>query len=101
MRISPEQREAIRRTVREVFGPEARVWLFGSRARDELRGGDIDLYVELPQAPDLHARLDLEARAWLALQRRLGERRIDLVTRVPGEAERPIDRIARETGIEL
>jgi len=101
MRISPEQREAIREVVREVFGPGARVRLFGSRARDEARGGDIDLHVELPQAPPPGERLALESRAWLALQRRLGERRIDLVTHAPGEPDRPIDEIARATGIEL
>ena len=30
----------------ELLGADARVWLFGSRVRDDVRGGDIDLPVE-------------------------------------------------------
>lgn len=50
MRITPRQHQAILRAVREVFGDTATVRLFGSRAHDHLRGGDIDLYVCLPAA---------------------------------------------------
>lgn len=47
MRLQPHEIEAIRTAVRHVFGPRATVRLFGSRARDDLRGGDIDLFVEV------------------------------------------------------
>jgi len=61
MRITPRQHQTILRAVREVFGDTATVRLFGSRAHDHLRGGDIDLYVSLPaaepQAPALASRL--------------------------------------------
>ncbi len=50
MRITPRQHQAILRAVREVFGDAATVRLFGSRAHDHLRGGDLDLYVTLPNA---------------------------------------------------
>ncbi len=38
--------ERIEQAARRHFGKEARVWLFGSRADDTQRGGDIDLYIE-------------------------------------------------------
>lgn len=46
MRLTHEQIAIIRRTAQEIFGPEARVWLFGSRVDDSKRGGDVDLLVE-------------------------------------------------------
>jgi len=46
LRLSEEERRAIRAACEEVFGPRATVRLFGSRVRDEARGGDLDLLVE-------------------------------------------------------
>ena len=99
MRLSNETRETIRTTVREVFGEEARVLLFGSRTDDAARGGDIDLLVELPQSmPDRRSReLTLVAR----LQRRLGDREFDVVTIDPDTTREPIHREARRTGVPL
>ena len=48
MRLAAEQAAAIKSGGVDAFGAEARVWLFGSRVRDDLLGGDIDRYVELP-----------------------------------------------------
>ena len=39
MRLSAGEIEAIRAAAREVLGPDARVWVFGSRVDDRLRGG--------------------------------------------------------------
>ena len=49
MRLSPEQIVAIRKGVLLVAGNAARVWLFGSRVRDQERGGDVDLLLELDE----------------------------------------------------
>lgn len=46
MRITPQEALAI---LRITAGAGARVSLFGSRTRDDLRGGDIDLLIELPE----------------------------------------------------
>ncbi|MCC5866797.1 MAG: nucleotidyltransferase domain-containing protein [Wenzhouxiangella sp.] len=100
MRLTPHQIEAIKQSATEVFGAEAQVWLFGSRVDDSKRGGDIDLYVEVPSIdPDEIRRL--ESRFWIRLQRRLGERRIDIVTHLHGTPLRPIDQQARDTGVRL
>ncbi|WP_422473818.1 nucleotidyltransferase domain-containing protein [Endozoicomonas sp. ALB032] len=47
MRISPEQKDDIIELVRKEISQQARVWLFGSRVRDDARGGDIDLLIEV------------------------------------------------------
>lgn len=39
MRLSSEQVEIIRTIARETFGPDVRVWLFGSRVDDHRKGG--------------------------------------------------------------
>lgn len=98
MRLNNRQQRVAREAVRAHFGPDARVWLFGSRVRDDLRGGDIDLYVETESPDNL---LKAEAKAIFDIQRALGDQRVDLVTHVRGNPLRAIDRIARETGIEL
>ena len=49
MRLEPEQIESIKTAVAECMGADGRVYLFGSRTDDQARGGDIDLYVEIPE----------------------------------------------------
>jgi predicted nucleotidyltransferase len=62
MRLSDRQRQTIRQATRRFFGADSTVHLFGSRLRDDLRGGDIDLYVE----GNLDAAALVEARLFLA-----------------------------------
>lgn len=99
MRLTQSQQQAIREEVRRVFGSDARVRLFGSRVDDTARGGDIDLHVESggTRAELLDRELQLHAR----LQRRLGERRIDIVVDGGRQPPRAIDIQARQTGVPL
>ncbi|AHE97439.1 nucleotidyltransferase family protein [Thioalkalivibrio paradoxus] len=99
MRLSPEQQTIIRDEVARAFGPDARVRLFGSRTDDTARGGDIDLYVEADGTPD--DLLERELKLHAALQRRLGERRVDLVVHRRGSPPRSIDTHAQRTGLPL
>ena len=75
MRLRKNQQQAIRKTVREIFGPDAAVYVFGSRVDDSARGGDIDLLIRLesPQVETERKILQLVAR----LQIRLGDQPID------------------------
>jgi hypothetical protein len=100
LRLTSTQIQAIKQATADIFGPEARVWLFGSRVNDSKRGGDIDLYLELP-AIEAEQRRRLETRYWIRLQRALGERKIDVVTHPQGSDRRAIDREAMATGIRL
>jgi predicted nucleotidyltransferase len=99
MRLTPQTREIIRTTTHEVFGATARVRLFGSRVDDNLRGGDIDLLVELPshQADSRKKSLTLAAR----LQMRLGDQPIDILVLDPDTVLQPIHRVAVATGVPI
>ena len=100
MRISSGQQRRVREIVERHFGPRARVWLFGSRADDEKRGGDVDLYVETPRAPT-ESRVREELAAGAALEALFDDGSVDLVIRYPGDAEKPIHRVALKTGLLL
>lgn len=99
MRLSERERQVIRAKVAELFGPEARVRLFGSRVDDSARGGDIDLLVEVPKPvgnrPAAAARLAAE------LQLALGDQRIDVVLVDPGTPPAPVHEAARRHGVPL
>lgn len=99
MRLTPDQRAIIRATTHEVFGPEARVRLFGSRLDAAQRGGDIDLLVECDQP--VSERLRKALRLTALLQRRLGDRAIDVLVLDPTIEAGPVHRSARETGVVL
>lgn len=98
MRLTDDQITAIRNSAAEAFGPQAQVWLFGSRVDDTKKGGDIDLYVVVPDTIDAWAA---EVKFSTLLWRRLGDRKIDIVVRAEGEPRRPIHKIAEETGVVL
>ena len=93
MRLSAEEQQAIREVVAET-DPQAEVFLFGSRARDEERGGDIDLLIMSRGIARGERR-----RMKLRLMDRLGERKIDLV--VARDTEQPLVRIAQAEGVSL
>ena len=99
MRITPNEAAAIRRVTAEVAGAGARVKLFGSRTRDDLRGGDIDLLIEL--AEPTTDKLSVSLRAGARLQMAIGERKIDVLVTDPQSVETPLIRAARLEGISL
>lgn len=96
MRLTAEQAAIIRQFARSSFGPEARVWLFGSRMDDQAMGGDIDLLIETKRKPPLRQVL----RAQALLEQRLGTA-VDLMTSSPDQTPSPIIEIAKLTGAPL
>lgn len=99
MRLTSEQVLGIRRAVERTLGNGVSVWVFGSRADDGAKGGDIDLYVEFAGTPA--EILDRELRLYAALRRELGEQRVDLVVHRRGTPMRPIDLEARRQAVRL
>ena len=96
MRLRDEQRQVIVETARRMLGEDVKVSLFGSRVDDRARGGDVDLYVEMPRTPGIWR----EAQVMAQLEKVLGLP-VDLVVHAVGAAETPLHRIARLTGVSL
>lgn len=96
MRLTTEQAQVIKTNTQETFGVNTEVYLFGSRTKNELKGGDIDLYV-IPQHTNdtLQKKLSLIAK----LQMELGEQKIDIV--IATDPTRLIEQEALKTGIKL
>ena len=99
MRLHPDDKTAILLTTKEVFGADATVRLFGSRVDDSKRGGDIDLYVEVPGHLDDGFSKELELNS--VLQSRIGEQKIDIVARGSEDEIKPIHQAALSTGVKL
>lgn len=93
MRLNEEEITAIRETVLSL-DREAKIYLFGSRADDTKRGGDIDLLI-MSQAL---APTDAGKVRW-RLWERLGEQKIDIV--IARDTSDPFVRIALKEGVLL
>jgi predicted nucleotidyltransferase len=105
MRLTDAEVAVIKEAVYGRFRSVERILLFGSRADDGKRGGDIDILVESDEPIEAGVLHKLEALSDMHL--RLGERKIDFVLARPAGSEedlrdgRGIVRIARETGVAL
>ena len=99
MRITLEQAIAIRQGATQLAGAKARVWLFGSRVRDDARGGDVDLMLELDEAVTEPAQLS--ARLAARVSRAMYGRKVDVLIKAPNLLLLPIHAIALAEGIRL
>ncbi len=77
MRLTEKERAVLKEIVRRA-DPEAEVYLYGSRADDALKGGDIDLLI-------LSRRLTLSNKLDFLVQMKdaLGEQKIDILIKTP------------------
>ena len=95
MRLEASQVQAIREEIRR-FDAEAEIYLYGSRADDSSRGGDIDLLVV---SDKLGFREMLHLRT--AILDRIGWQQLDLLVRRRDQLTEPLVSVARKTGIKL
>ena len=100
MRITNEHATIICQVLQHYFGADTDVWLFGSRADDSQRGGDIDLYLETSlQSPD--AVIDAKLHSLVEIKQKIGDQKIDLVIYRRGRDREAIHQEARSTGVRL
>jgi len=99
MRLTPDQEQLIKSTIDRVLGAENRVWLFGSRVDDALRGGDIDLLIETEAA--FPNRAKMLCRLYGALIYALGDRKLDVLLKDARTRDAPVFEIAKRTGVIL
>ncbi len=77
MRITEYQRKKIKDVIEKIFGTKAEVYLFGSRADDSKKGGDIDLLVSLPEECE---NLELKKiKSVTGIQFAIGDQKIDMI----------------------
>lgn len=75
MRITKEKGQEIKSLIQQKV-PHSSVYLFGSRVRDELRGGDIDILVIGDRVLTFSEKIQVKS----AFFKRFGEQKIDLVS---------------------
>ena len=95
MRLTPHQRTAILTAVGKQ-DPKAQIILFGSRADDRAKGGDIDLLI-VSDVIGLHEEWEIRRD----VLDEIGWQKLDLVVRRRNQPESAIVSVAMETGIPL
>lgn len=99
MRLSTEQRLALKAQFADALGADCEVLVFGSRADDHQRGGDVDLLVRSPRV--------LQRPVWLAASlaaraaRLLGGRQVDVLLLDPAMKVQAVHAAALKSGIPL
>ncbi len=98
MRLSPDYVTAINTAAHDAFGPDAVVRLFGSRIDDTLKGGDIDLHIEVEAIESEWAQRGAFEDRLFAI---IDPKKVDVLPSVGGNTTRGFERIAYRDGIVL
>lgn len=97
LRLSPQELEIIKTTAKEMFGENIRLYVFGSRADLNRKGGDIDIFLET----ETPVSVKDEIRFLAKLELKGIERKVDLVVKAPGRKETPIHTEAKQKGVRV
>lgn len=97
MRLSNDILQIIKQTSEDIFGSTSVLYLFGSKADDTKKGGDIDLYLETDLTENIIAK---KIDFLVNVKKLIGGRKIDLVIN-NHQSDKLIYKIAKETGIKL
>jgi len=97
MRITSKEKDNIIRYAKQCFGPDAKLYLFGSRVDDQKKGGDIDLFLESKIDIDMKKQIEFLKQLYLHIT----TRKIDLVIKSPSKRDRAIYHTAKKEGILL
>lgn len=99
IRLTNKQKEAICKAFLKHFAPHDKLWLFGSRADPNKKGGDIDLYIE-SSYKEASQITNSKQQFLRDLYLEIGPQKIDVVIKY-NQKEELIHEIARNTGIRL
>ena len=99
MRLRKEQRHIIEKTAIRHFGQQVKVYLFGSRAYPEQKGGDIDLLLE--SVPEEMATIRYKIAFIVDLKRNLGDQKIDVVFKTSKNINSHFQRIIERNKIPI
>ncbi|MEA2110469.1 MAG: nucleotidyltransferase domain-containing protein [Campylobacterota bacterium] len=96
IRLKSTDITSIKNVAQKIYG-DALVWIFGSRADSSKKGGDIDIFIKSNHNQGLKDKLKFIG----ALQRLIGDRKIDLIVQTPNSRPRAIFKTAIDTGVRL
>ncbi|WP_459830637.1 nucleotidyltransferase domain-containing protein [Hydrogenophilus islandicus] len=99
VRLDQKTVAIIKTEITQRLGDNVTIRLFGSRADDAQRGGDIDLLIETPH-PIPH-RIVMECKIAAALFIKLGGRKVDVLIKDPTMPIQPIYKMAYSQGVVL
>ena len=95
MRLTQEEQSVICKAIQDL-DPSARIYLFGSRVDDQLKGGDIDLLV-ISETLGFYDLLKLRR----TILDQIGWQQLDLLIKNRTELKEPFVQEAIESGIQL
>jgi len=98
MRLSEYEVDMIKKAFKETF-KDGSIYLFGSRVDDSKRGGDIDLYIDLPYNIDIDEEYEKKSQFRLKLYKLIGEQKIDVV--ISRNKDRSLEKEILKTGVML
>ena len=96
MRLQNFEINSIKLTATHIFGKNSKVFLFGSRVYDDIKGGDIDLYI---QPSDNNNLWEKKIDFLVQLKSAIGDQKIDVI--ISRDQSRLIEQEALKKGIEL
>ena len=99
MRLKKIQIDQIKKEAKQLFGENVAIRLFGSRLDDQVKGGDVDLLIEVQEEIDHPAVLPAKLAAKLMIANH--GLKFDIVLLSPNLKKQPIHRIAMEQGVLL
>ena len=99
IRLSSDMLTFIRHVVTDLAGPGCTVRLFGSRVHGAVKGGDVDLLLELPHQPTNPAGLAAQVSG--RISRAMQGRKVDVLVLAPGLMRLPIHEVALSEGVLL
>jgi len=95
IRLTSFEMSAIKETFIEVFW-SGKIYLFGSRTDDTLKGGDIDIYIQSDNKDNLlEKKLDFLS----SLKQKIGDQKIDVI--ISKDISRAIEKEALAKGVLL
>ena len=97
MRLNDQEKSIIRQAAISHFGEDSRILLFGSRADNEKKGGDIDLLIIPSTNMEPREIFQNKIAMLVDLELNLGIRNIDLLVEYAGDY-RGIVKSAKMTG---
>ena len=99
MRLSDFEIETIKTVASLHFGSDVQVFLFGSRADDSARGGDIDLFVTASDTEKLNTRTKISFMTDIIML--IGDRHIDVILDNKKRIEDPFLRTIRKSAVKI